>query len=74
MRTKIVQSVLAAALLFVCKEKITDATRDVLVVRLRPDTCLPSPAPHAGHAGYLSLGGSGWLAARQFPAIRVLPR
>lgn len=33
MRTKIVQSVLAAALLFVCKEKITDATRDVLVGR-----------------------------------------
>ncbi|KAL4457944.1 hypothetical protein ABPG75_012809 [Micractinium tetrahymenae] len=30
MRTKIVQSVLAAALLFVCKEKITDLTRDVL--------------------------------------------
>ncbi|KAL4426979.1 hypothetical protein ABPG77_009540 [Micractinium sp. CCAP 211/92] len=31
MRTKIVQSVLAAALLFVCKEKIADATRDVLL-------------------------------------------
>jgi adenine nucleotide transporter 17 len=30
MRTKIVQSVLAAALLFMCKEKITDATRELL--------------------------------------------
>jgi hypothetical protein len=30
LRTKIVQSVLAAALLFVAKEKITDFTRDLL--------------------------------------------
>ena len=30
-RTKIVQSVLAAALLFMCKEKITDFTRDLLM-------------------------------------------
>lgn len=29
-RTKILQSVLAAALLFMCKEKITDATRELL--------------------------------------------
>lgn len=29
-KTKIVQSVLAAALLFMCKEKITDATRELL--------------------------------------------
>jgi hypothetical protein len=29
-RTKIVQSVLAASLLFMCKEKITDLTRGVL--------------------------------------------
>lgn len=32
-RTKIVQSVLAAALLFMCKEKITEATRDLLMAR-----------------------------------------
>lgn len=42
MRTKIVQSVLAAALLFVCKEKIADATRDVLLVR-RGAAVLPRP-------------------------------
>jgi hypothetical protein len=30
-RTKIVQSVLAAAILFMCKEKITEATRDLLL-------------------------------------------
>lgn len=33
LRTKIVQSVLAAALLFVAKEKITDWTREVLLGR-----------------------------------------
>lgn len=32
-KTKIVQSVLAAALLFMCKEKITDFTRDLLTGR-----------------------------------------
>jgi len=34
-KTKIVQSVLAAALLFMCKEKITDFTRDLLTGRQR---------------------------------------
>lgn len=33
LRTKIVQSMLAASLLFVCKEKITDATRAALLGR-----------------------------------------
>lgn len=32
-KTKIVQSVLAASLLFMCKEKITDMTRDLLLLR-----------------------------------------
>ncbi len=32
LNSKIVQSVLAAALLFVCKEKITDVTRAALLV------------------------------------------
>jgi hypothetical protein len=35
LRTKIVQSVVAAALLFVCKEKITELTRDMLEAAAR---------------------------------------
>lgn len=34
-RSKLVQSILAAALLFVAKEKITDFTRDVLLAPAR---------------------------------------
>ena len=34
-KTKIVQSVLAAALLFMCKEKISDVTREALLLRSR---------------------------------------
>lgn len=56
MRTKIVQSVLAAALLFVCKEKITDATRDVLLVRLGPPSSRLLIASHAGLVHGLVIG------------------
>ena len=51
--TKLVQSVLAAALLFVAKEKITDVTRDVLLAPLRGrgQGQLPAKAQAEGRAG-----------------------
>lgn len=44
MRTKIVQSVLAAALLFMCKEKITDFTRELLLGRQRKAVLMAAAA------------------------------
>ena len=46
-RTKIVQSVFAAALLFMCKEKITDFTRDLLLGREKKAALLAAAATMA---------------------------